>query len=81
MRDEPNVDESATGRTVLVTVHRDGGVIHRELCESELDAQGVVERWSERDGTEFEIDDLAVRHGPNDILEPTEAVFDDEDAR
>jgi hypothetical protein len=77
MRDEMDVDETEAARTVQVTVYRSGSVLHRELCESELEAQGVIERWNEVDGTEFEIDDLAVRHGPTDILEPTESVLDD----
>jgi hypothetical protein len=77
MRDDTNVDQPDTASTVEVTVYRDGEVIHRELCESELDAEAVVERWKEFDGTEFQVDDLAVHHGPTDILEPTESVIED----
>jgi len=71
-------DEPETPPTVEVVVYRDGEVVHRELCESETDAASVVERWKELEGAEFQIDDLAVRHGPDDILEPGEAVLDDD---
>jgi hypothetical protein len=81
MRDDPPLDPTEAARTVEVTVYRDGDVIHRELCESELDAETVVDRWKEVDGTEFQVDDLAVHHRPSDILEPTESVYDAEDGR
>jgi hypothetical protein len=71
------VDRPDTAPTVEVTVYRDGELIHRELCESELEAESVVERWKEVDGTEFQVDDLAVHHRPTDILEPSEGVLDD----
>ena len=77
MRDELPAEEPDTAPTVEVTVYRDGKVIHRELCESESDAAAVVDRWQETDGTEFQVDDLAVHHRPTDILEPTESVLDD----
>jgi hypothetical protein len=77
MSDDTSFGEPDATRTVEVTVYRDGEVIHRELCESELDAGAVVERWKEVDGTEFQVDDLAVHHRPTDILEPTEGVLDE----
>ncbi len=77
MDDDTRFDAPDTPPTVEVTVYRDGQVIHRELCESELAAEAVVEQWKEVDGTEFVVDDLAVRHRPTDILEPTESVLDD----
>jgi hypothetical protein len=77
MRDELNDQRPDTAPTVEVTVYRDGQLIHRELCESESEAAAVVDRWKEVDGTEFQVDDLAVHHGPTDILEPTEGVLDD----
>jgi hypothetical protein len=79
--DDTSLDPSDTALTVEVTVYRDGEVVHRELCESELDAEAVVEEWKEVDGTEFQVDDLAVHHRPTDILEPSESVTDDGDLR
>jgi hypothetical protein len=77
MRDDANDQERDTAPTVEVIVYRDGQVIHRELCESESDAAAAVDRWKEVEGTEFQVDDLAVHHRPTDILEPTEGVLDD----
>lgn len=71
-------NEPDTPPTVEVVVYRNGEVVHRELCESEADAASVIEQWKEVSGTEFQIDDLAVRHGPDDILDPGEAVLDDD---
>jgi hypothetical protein len=77
MTDHTDLVPADTERTVEVTVYRDGEPIHRELCESELDAHGVVERWQEVDGTEFQIDDLSVHHEPTDILDPAESELED----
>lgn len=70
-------DVPDTAPTVEVKVFRDGKLVHRELCESESDAAAAVEQWKEVEGAEFEVDDLAVHHGPTDILEPTESVLED----
>jgi hypothetical protein len=54
--------------TVEVIVYRHGEVVHRELCESAEAA--AVDQWSELDGVECSVDDLAVHHVGGQILEP-----------
>jgi hypothetical protein len=56
--------------TIEVVVYQRGEEIHRELCESEEAASGVVDQWNELDGVECAVDDLSVRHTPTDILDP-----------
>ena len=65
--------------TVEVRIYRDGRLVQRELCESEEDAALVVEKWSEIEGTEFEVDDLSSPHQPDQILdlEPPEPAEDE----
>jgi hypothetical protein len=63
---EAQADETPT---VEVRVYRGGRLVHRELCESDEDAALVVERWSEVEGTEFEVDDLSSPHRPDQILD------------
>jgi hypothetical protein len=64
--------------TIEVTVFRDGAVIDRVLCESEDEAAEVVERWSEQDGVQCQIDDLSVHHRAGDVLEPSESELRDD---
>ncbi len=59
--------------TIEVVVFEHGVEVHRELCESNEDAELVVERWSERDGVMCQVDDLSVHHRPGEILEPDPA--------
>jgi len=71
----PENDEGAaafgdTAPTVEVVVYRHGEVVHRELCESTEAARDVVDRWSELDGVECIVEDLAARHEPGQILQP-----------
>jgi len=68
--DREGMEYGAEAPTVEVLVYRDGGLIHRELCESAEAAAGVVEEWGELDGVTFSVDDLAVKHSPDQILEP-----------
>lgn len=72
----PSWDEAPT---VEVRVFRHGELVHTEVCESEEQAALVVERWTELDGVQCEVDDLTVRHRPGDIFEPEPAIVDDED--
>lgn len=65
--------------TVEVRVFRDGAMVATELCDSEEEAAAVVERWSEVAGVTTEVDDLAVRHRPEDVLAPQPAEPVDED--
>jgi hypothetical protein len=64
--------------TVEVRVFRHGELIHRELCESEEQAAVVIDKWSESDGIECEVDDLSVHHRPGQILEPEPAQPNDD---
>ncbi len=74
-------DELGATPTIEVTVYRDGDLVHRELCETEAEADAVVDRWSEVDGVECQVDDLSVHHRATDVLEPTEAELADDDRR
>jgi hypothetical protein len=68
--------------TVEVRVYRYGALISRIWCESEDAATAEVDKWSELDGVECEIDDLSFRHRPGDVFEPEPAVdltVDEED--
>lgn len=56
--------------TVEVRVWLRGELVHTEFCESDEEASLVVDRWSELDGMQCEVDDLSVRHRPGEILEP-----------
>lgn len=55
---------------IEVRVFVDGRLVHEQRCESEEEASSVVERWSELEGSEFEVDDLSTRHRAGEILEP-----------
>jgi hypothetical protein len=62
----------ANDRNLEVVVFRRGAEIHREVCESLDEAASIVDYWNEQDGIECRVDDLAVHHGPGDILESTD---------
>lgn len=68
--DSSDVEYGGAAPTIQVLVHRDGSLIHRELCESEAAAREVADRWTEQEGVTVTIDDLGSRHEPGDILEP-----------
>jgi hypothetical protein len=65
--------------TVEVRVYERGRLLTRELCESEEEAAAVVERWSEVPDTDVVVDDLATKHGPDDILAPEDPAPGPED--
>ena len=65
--------------SVEVRVFRHGALVHREWCETEEQASFVVGRWSELEGVECEVDDLTVRHRPDEILGSEPAGIPDED--
>jgi hypothetical protein len=71
-------DELGTTPTVEVIVYRDGAVVHRELCATDADASAVADQWNELGAIECQIEDLSVRHGPTDVLEPTEGELSDD---
>ena len=56
--------------SIEVRVYRDGRLFARELCESEEDAEAVVERWSEEGNFTFTVDDLTYHHTDHDVLAP-----------
>jgi hypothetical protein len=52
------------------------------MCESSQDAADVAAEWEQREGFACEIDDLAVRHGPDDVLAPEpEDILEEDDYR
>jgi hypothetical protein len=53
---------------IEVRVYEGDKLIARELCESEAEADALVERWSEDGDFTFQVDDLSVTHGPDDVL-------------
>jgi len=56
--------------TLQVHIYERGQLIAQVPCESTEEAAGIVRAWEERDGIECEIEDLAVRHGADDVLAP-----------
>ena len=67
------IDEGAEPPTIEVRVWRQGELVHTELCESEEQASLVVEEWQELEGVSCEVDDLSIRHRPEEILGPEPA--------
>ena len=63
-------DFDAGAPTLQVSVYENGELIARVPCESTEEAAGIVSAWEEREGIECEVDDLAVHHGPDDVLAP-----------
>jgi hypothetical protein len=66
--------------TLQVNVYEAGRSIARISCESAQEAADVVAEWEEREGVECEVEDLAVHHGPDDVLapEPEDAIAEDD---
>jgi len=56
--------------TLQVNVYEDGALVAKVPCESSAEAADVAAEWEERDGFRCEVEDLAVRHGADDILAP-----------
>jgi hypothetical protein len=65
---------------IEVRVYEQDRLIARELCESDADADAVVDRWSQDGDFTFQVDDLSHGHGPDDVL-GGEAVEPDEGER
>jgi hypothetical protein len=63
-------DYDAGTPTLQVSVYEDGELVAQVPCESTEEAAGIVREWEEREGVECEVEDLAVRHGPDDVLAP-----------
>jgi hypothetical protein len=56
--------------TLQVNVYEDGRLIAQVACESATEAADVAAEYEERDGVQCEVEDLAVHHGPDDVLAP-----------
>ena len=66
--------------TLQVKVYESGRLIAQIACESAEEAAELVSEWEAREGVNCEVEDLAVNHGPDDVLapEPEDALDDDE---
>lgn len=73
------VQADHTAPTLEVRALRDGIVAQRELCESEAEAEALVEAWSEADGVVIEVEDLSLRTQRAGVLEPRPWEVDAED--
>jgi hypothetical protein len=65
--------------TLEVRVLRDGIVTQRALCETEAEADALVEAWSEVDGVVVEVDDLTLHARRPGVLDPQPWEVDAED--
>ena len=74
-------DEKEERLCIEVRVCVDGLLVHEERCESEEEASSIVERFSELEGSEFEVEDLSARHREGEILEPEPSLPNEEDRR
>ena len=67
--------------TLRVSVFRHGRLVTRVLCESADEAADVVAQWEgDGDGIEYELEDLAARHGASDVraAEAEDLIAEDE---
>ena len=69
----------STTPTLEVLVLRDGVIVHRELCETDDQAEAIVLAWSDTEGVVVEVDDLSRRAAPAGILEPRPWEVDPDD--
>jgi hypothetical protein len=67
--------------TIEVRIYNGSQLLMRELCESEEDVAGVIERWSELANLFVVADDLSTKHGAGDILAPEPPIEEFEDDR
>ena len=74
------MQESGSTPTLEVRVLRDGVVVHRELVESDEEANAVVEAWADTDGVTCEITDLTRDDGRQSVLDPRPWEVDADDA-
>ena len=66
--------------TLQVKVYEAGELIAQVAVESAQEAAEVAAQWEAREGIKTEVEDLAVHHGPDDVLAPeTEDEFADDD--
>jgi hypothetical protein len=69
----------STTPTLEVRILRDGVVIQRELCETDEEANAVVEAWSDTEGILVEVEDLSRSGGAAGVLDPRPWEVDAED--
>jgi hypothetical protein len=69
----------STTPTLEVRILRDGVVIQRELCETDEEANAVVEAWSDTEGILVEVEDLSRSGGSAGVLDPRPWEVDAED--
>ena len=69
----------STTPTLEVRILRDGVVIQRELCETDQEANAVVEAWSDTEGILVEVEDLSRSGGAAGVLDPRPWEVDAED--
>jgi hypothetical protein len=67
--------------TIELRVYSGSRLLIRELCESEEDAQALVDQWSDVGNLFVIADGLGTAHGPGDVLAPEPPITDhwDED--
>jgi hypothetical protein len=63
--------------SIEVRIFREGRVIARELCESEEQAELLVERYADERGMTFEVEDLSLERRPGEILASPSIGFDE----
>ncbi|HQR27231.1 MAG TPA: hypothetical protein PLP61_09355 [Nocardioides sp.] len=78
MSEDTSVDPWDTPR-IEVRVYRHGELVQRELCDSEEEAARVVDGWAEHSEVTCEVDDLTLRHGPEDVLAPDPALMEEDE--
>ena len=61
--------QDGTTPTLEVRILRDGVLVQRELVESDSEATAVLDAWSEVEGVEVRVEDLA-RSAPSHVLDP-----------
>lgn len=66
--------------TIEVRVYRDGNLVQRELCESDVEAAAVVDAWSEVEGIVCQVDDVSSESVPAGVLDPRRWEVDADDS-
>ena len=56
--------------TIEVRVYRDGYLVQRELCETDVEATAVVDAWSEVEGIVCQVDELGGGSASAGVLDP-----------
>lgn len=78
MRQMSETQADSTTPTLEVRILRDGVLVQRELCETDEEANAVVEAWSDTEGVVVEVEDLS-RSPSGGVLDPRPWEVDAED--